>query len=146
MAQWGDEAAPARTWQFLSQPDLAAVAYAWTGPPYNPQNPQTVDDVLRMSSPGATYTVTNNGTWASGYYDSLAGIRTAPAQHPGPVQGQRASAGRGSGCAAPRSHLGGARRDQCLRGARAYLRLFPLLLRVQEIPYFPINRLSRARC
>ena len=74
VVQWGDEAEPARTWQFLSQTDLATIAFAWTGPPYNPQNPETVDDVLRMSAPGSTYTVTDNGTWVSGYYDSLAGI------------------------------------------------------------------------
>lgn len=74
VVQWGDTADPPRTWQFLSQTDLASIQYAWTGPAYDPQNPGTVDDVMRMGSPGSTYTVTNDGTWVSGYYDSMAGI------------------------------------------------------------------------
>ena len=29
---------------------------------------------MRVSSPGSTYTVTDDGTWVSGYYDSTAGV------------------------------------------------------------------------
>ena len=74
VVQWGEERTPTRTWQFLSAEDMA-VTQAWTGPAYDRSNPRLCDDVLRMND--LTYTVSNNGTWVSGYFDSLAGVHVA---------------------------------------------------------------------
>jgi len=71
VAQWGEANTPSRTWQFMSEKDMAATQ-AWAGPAYDRTNAHLLDDVLRMDDP--TYTVTNNGTWVSGYFDSLAGV------------------------------------------------------------------------
>ena len=74
VVQWGEERLPTRSWQFMSEKDMA-VTQSWTGPAFDRSYPRLIDDVLRMND--MTYTVSNNGTWVSGYFDSLAGVHVA---------------------------------------------------------------------
>ena len=70
--QWGEEAAPARRWQFVSEKQLRSENFLWTGPPYDPQNLHLLDQVIRLESD--PYPVIDQGTYVTGYFDSYAGI------------------------------------------------------------------------
>ena len=72
VVQWGEQAEPARSFQFFSEPELAALT-DWAGPPFNKAAPGLLDDVLRMTGASGGLNV-NAATWVSGLYDASAGI------------------------------------------------------------------------
>jgi len=72
VAQWGDQPAPARSFQFFGEADLRALP-DWSGPAFDSSNPGLLDDVLRMNGSSGGVNV-GAGTWVSGLYDASAGI------------------------------------------------------------------------
>ena len=70
--QWGELAAPARSWQFVSEKQLQLGQAQWTGPSYDPQNLRLLDKVIRLEA--EPYPSANEETYVTGYFDSYAGI------------------------------------------------------------------------
>ena len=70
--QWGEQTTPTRSWQFVSEKQLQLNQARWTGPSYDPQNLHLLDKVIRLEA--EPYPVANDYTYATGYYDSYAGI------------------------------------------------------------------------
>lgn len=70
--QWGEEVAPTRSWQFVSEKQLQLNRANWTGPSYDPQNLHLLDKVIRLEA--EPYPVANEDTYVTGYFDSYAGI------------------------------------------------------------------------
>ena len=70
--QSGELAAPARSWQFVSEKQLQLGQAQWTGPSYDPQNLHMLDKVTRLEA--EPYPSANEETYVTGYFDSYAGI------------------------------------------------------------------------
>jgi hypothetical protein len=72
--QWGTDPSPPdeppRTWEIVSEDSLMRRSFDWTGPPYDPSDPQTCSNVLRLEA-GATF-VTDAEVFQTGTYDAVA--------------------------------------------------------------------------
>ena len=72
--QWGDipsaTGGDVRTWEIVSEDSLIRRSFDWTGPPYDPADPQTCSNVLRLEA-GATF-VTDTEIFETGTFDATA--------------------------------------------------------------------------
>lgn len=72
--QWGDipsaEGGNVRTWEIVSEDSLMRRSFDWTGPPYDPTDPQTCSNVLRLEA-GATF-VQDIEIFETGTFDATA--------------------------------------------------------------------------